>query len=123
MNPTADDVRAVFLGACYVLGAVVALSIAVSVFEATVRGVVLRWKDPGRVFPPCGLQDYHGHPCMLPADHLEREHATLWMEHADRFDMEERHRFDDTATEGRFERRYKRGHLSNVTRTGDTVPT
>lgn len=128
MSGLLADLRDVARGAGYMLAAVTALALTVLISDAVVRSLLRHWRDhwlsPQR-FTPCGILDSTGRPCFLPDDHPEREHATEWVESVDRDDIAVRHRFDDTAMEGRYERRFipGRGGLPLVTRTGTRVPT
>lgn len=122
--PTVDGMRDVMFGALYFLGAVCAVSMAVSLCEYVAIDFGKKWR--ARVFDPCGVLDFNGEPCMLPDGHGAREHATGWVVTdagtATLLTIEQRHRFDDVAAEGRIERRYGRGQLAKVMSNGD-VPT
>ncbi len=126
MNPL-EAARAAWWVMVYCVGAAIAFSVAVLVIEATIVEAVRRFRarraSRPAGFDPCGLLDYQRRPCLLPADHAEHEHATMWQQCGDRSDTEGRHRFDDTATEGRYEYRIAQGlgYLPRVTRDGDTV--
>lgn len=115
-TPTVEGMRSLMFGGLYLLCAVCAVSLSLSIAEKTLIDLAAKWR--ARSFDPCGVMDFSGRPCMLPDTHADREHATAWQPTEADEAIEQRHRFDDVASEGRDERRYARGQLKRVTRTG-----